>query len=137
MVKTPDQPLFQSIPKSKQQQLLTLMDKSKLSLIKAAQVTGIPYVQAKQILFMYGSSRAVVRGLSSSTKISPRRNDAKNGFKTKHADTQVSKFSLTTKENRTQPKAKEEPTVKEITSEIVIKQTQKIHTRKSPEKAQE
>lgn len=61
-----------AVTASKQEQLLHLMNESKLSLIRAARITGIPYEKAKQILFSKGSSRAVARGMSSSTKASPR-----------------------------------------------------------------
>ena len=93
MVKTPEKP-FLSVSKEKQEKLLQLMDKSKLSLIKAAQMTGIPYVTAKQILFMYGSSKAVVRGLSSSTRISPKAKE--NPRHTLFKPKATTKFSIST-----------------------------------------
>ena len=54
--------MTKSISKSghqeKREKLLSLISGNKMSLLKAAQYLGIPYVDAKQMLFIYGTPRS-------------------------------------------------------------------------------
>ena len=54
--------MTKSIPKSshqdKREKLLSLIEGNKMSLVKAAQQLGIPYVDAKQMLFIFGTPRS-------------------------------------------------------------------------------
>ena len=46
-----------SISRDKKDKLLEVMDKSKISLLRAAQLLDIPYTTAKQILFIFNTPR--------------------------------------------------------------------------------
>lgn len=48
-----------------------LMEGSKVSLFKASIILGIPFKDAKQVFFTYGTNRSIARALSNSARISP------------------------------------------------------------------
>ena len=75
---------------------------------------------------MYGSSKAVIRGLSCSNKISPKRQDPSSSFKNKQPKVETSKFTLTAK---TSPKKEKESAGKRkeiLTTETVTIKTEKV-----------
>ena len=57
MVKSFKEPSSNTISRDKKDKLLQLMDKSKISLLRASQLLDIPYNSAKQILFIYSTPR--------------------------------------------------------------------------------
>lgn len=57
MVKSFKEPSSATISRDKKDKLLQLMDKSKISLLRASQLLDIPYNTAKQILFIYSTPR--------------------------------------------------------------------------------
>ena len=57
MVKSFREPTSPALSKEKKDKLLQIMDSSKISLLRAAQLLDIPYTTAKQILFVSGTPK--------------------------------------------------------------------------------
>ena len=81
--------MTKSIPKlshqDKCEKLLSMIEGNKMSLLKAAQILGIPYVDAKQMLFIFGTPRRKML-LESNTPIEASRTPTKDIKKDKIAE---------------------------------------------------
>ena len=81
--------MTKSIPRSSHQdkceKLLSMIEGNKMSLLKASQILGIPYVDAKQMLFIFGTPRRKML-LDSRSPIEASRTPTKEFKKTKIAE---------------------------------------------------